>query len=169
MTNPDKYIVVGKIGASFGVSGWVKIHTYTEFDANILQYSPWFLNEPDQPEKTIDIEDGRTHGNGIIVKFKDFNSPEAVRLLTGKLVRIKRSQLPDLKPEEYYWSDLEGLTVINQDGETLGKIIYLIETGANDVIIVKGDSELAIPYLPGVVVLKVDLKKHEMHVNWEPL
>lgn len=169
MTNQDKYIVVGKIGSSFGVNGWVKVHTYTEFDANILEYSPWYLNTPEQPEEPIIIEDGRTHGNGIIVKFSGIDTPEAVRLLTGKLIHIKRSQLPNLDAEEYYWSDLEGLTVINQDGTTLGKVSYLIETGANDVLVVKGQTEIAIPYLPGSVILRVDLEKREIHVNWEPL
>lgn len=169
MTNHDKYIVVGKIGSSFGVSGWVKVHTYTEFDANILEYSPWYINDPKQPEKTIAVEDGRTHGNGIIVKFAGIDTPEAARLLTGKLISIKRSQLPNLQPEEYYWSDLEGLTVINQEGVTLGKISYLIETGSNDVMVVKGQTDIAIPYLPGSVVIKIDLEKREMHVNWEPL
>lgn len=163
----SKYILVGKIGATYGVIGWLKIQTYTEFGANILDYSPWYLSEPDGSLREATIEAGKAHGNSFIVKFPGIETPEAARLLTGKTISIKRSQLPDLKQDEFYWSDLEGLTVINQHGEILGKVVYLIETGANDVLVVKGGKEHAIPYLPGSVVLKVDLEKKEIHVDWE--
>lgn len=170
MTKPDsEYIIVGRIGSSYGVRGWVKIQTFTEFKANVLDYNPWYINEPDQPEKPLFVEEGKTHGNGIIAKIKGFESPEAIRVYAGKTIYIKRSQLPELKTHEYYWSDLEGLTVINHDGAILGKIIYLIETGANDVIVVKGTHDIAIPYLPGSVVLGIDMEKREMYVNWDPL
>tara|TARA_R110000868_G_scaffold315295_4_gene576215 strand:+ start:3761 stop:4273 length:513 start_codon:yes stop_codon:yes gene_type:complete len=170
MTESDsKYIVVGKIGATYGINGWLKIKAYTELNANILDYAPWYLSETDQSLREITIEDGKPYGKGIIVKFPDINTPEDARLLTGKTISILRSQLPALSADEYYWSDLEGLTVINQQGVTLGTVAYFIETGSNDVFVVKGEKEIAIPYLPGTVVLKVDLAKQEIIVDWEPV
>lgn len=165
----SKYIVVGKIGATYGIAGWLKIHTYTEFGANILNYSPWYLSSDSdqQSYREIIIEAGKPHGNSFIAKFTGVDTPEAARLYTGKTISIKRSQLPDLNQGEYYWSDLVGLTVINIRGEVLGKVSYLIETGANDVLVIKGDKEHAIPYLPGSVVVKVDLAKQEIIVDWE--
>lgn len=164
----SKYIVVGKIGATYGIAGWLKIHTYTEFGANILNYAPWYLSIADQQSyDEITIEAGKPHGNSFIAKLHGIDTPEAARLYTGKTISIKRSQLPDLKQGEYYWSDLVGLTVINTRGETLGTVSYLIETGANDVLVIKGDKEHAIPYLPGSVVLSVDLAKKEIIVDWE--
>jgi 16S rRNA processing protein RimM len=82
---------------------------------------------------------------------------------------VKRTQLAKLKKNEYYCAELEGLTVINKDDKVLGKIIYLIETGSNDVLVVKGDKEHAIPYLLGDVVTSVDLVKQVMHVDWEEI
>ena len=166
----DSYVIVGKIGAPFGVHGWLKIHSYTEFDINIINYHPWYLSasNADHSEWTaVQVENGRPHGETIIVKLQHVNSPEEARLLTGKYIAIKRSQLPELKPEEYYWSDLEGMVVINKAGITLGTVIYLMETGSNDVLVIKNDKEYAIPYLPGSVILKVDLEKREIHVDWD--
>ena len=164
----SKYIVIGKIGSTYGVNGWLKIHTYTEFGANILHYSPWFLSIPGQDTyQEIIIEDGKPHGNSYIAKIADANNPEEARLYTGKVISIQRSQLPTLNQGEYYWSDLVGLTVMNTKGEVLGIVSYLIETGANDVLVIKGDKEHAIPYLPGSVVVNIDLAKKEMIVDWE--
>jgi 16S rRNA processing protein RimM len=168
MKNADEtYIKVGKIGATYGIKGWLKIHTFTEFGASILEYKPWYIARDNEEWRAIDIEDGKIHGNGIIAKFASCNNPEEARLLTGNNIAILRSQLPALSKDEFYWSDLEGLTVINKNGEILGKVVYLIETGSNDVLVVKGTKEHAIPYLPGSVVLSVDLEKQEIHVDWE--
>ncbi len=164
--NADDYITVGKIGASYGVKGWVKIHSFTEPVTNIIEYSPWYLKEG-QDWKLTQIVDGRAHGKGLIAKFTGYDSPEQAAALTGKVIAIKRLQLPSLEKNEFYWSDLEGLTVINQDEKTLGTVAYILETGANDVLVVKSDKEHAIPYLPGSVVLSVDLVKREIRVQWD--
>lgn len=165
-TDTDDYIIVGQIGSTYGVKGWLKILSYTEMVSNILEYNPWYLEDA-TGWKTIKIEDGQSHGKGIIAKLSGYNNPEEARLLSGKKIAILRSQLPELAKDEYYWSDLKGLTVIDQHGATLGKVIYLIATGSNDVLVVKGTKEHAIPYLPGKVVTNIDLAKGEMHVNWE--
>jgi 16S rRNA processing protein RimM len=161
-----EYTVIGKIGAPYGVKGWVKITSFTETITDILDFKPWLLQEG-QSWKPVEMTDGRAHGKGIVVKFVNVDTPEKARLLTGKEIAIPRSQLPTLKKHEYYWSDLEGLTVINQRGEVLGKIIYLMATGSNDVLVVKGDKEHAIPYLLDDTITSIDLKVKVMHVNWD--
>lgn len=167
MKNADQvYITVGKIGAVYGVHGWLKIHAYTEFETNILDYQPWYIQR-DQTWVSMTIESARTMGRKLIVKLPGIDTPEDARHLTGSLIAVTRAQLPALKDNEYYWSDLVGLNVINQNGENLGKVIYLIATGSNDVLVIKGDKEHAIPYLPGKVVTSVDLEKQEIHVDWE--
>ena len=163
------FIKVGKVGSTYGVHGWIKILSYTEYGEGILDYHPWYISSDGENWRTIDVEDGRLHGKRVIVKFKGINNPEEAALLTGQLIGITRAQLPELKKDEFYWSDLEGLTVINKQGETLGTVIYLMETGSNDVLVVKGQKEHAIPYLPGKVILKVDLEKKEILVDWEAL
>jgi 16S rRNA processing protein RimM len=160
------YIVVGQIGSTYGIKGWLKILSYTEMVDNIMEFNPWYLEE-NHHWKAITVEDGKIHGKGIIAKLAGCNNPEDARLLSGTKIAIRRSQLPKLSKDEYYWNDLQGLTVINQHGETLGKIIYLMATGANDVLVVKGTKEHAIPYLPGKVVTSINLAEGVMHVDWE--
>lgn len=166
-TDPN-YVIVGQVGATYGVKGWLKILSYTEMVANILEYNPWYIEER-TGWKAMKVEDSQQHGKGIIAKLAGFNNPEDARLLSGKKIAILRSQLPKLAKNEYYWSDLKGLTVIDQHGATLGKVIYLIETGSNDVLVVKGEKEQAIPFLLNDVVTNIDLDKGEMHVNWEEI
>jgi 16S rRNA processing protein RimM len=161
------FIVVGKIGSTYGVHGWLKIQVYTEFKADLLDYQPWYLQGLNDQWDPIQIEDGKLYGKGIIAKLPGIHSPEEARLLTGKTIAIARSQLAALNENEYYWSDLIGLTVIDQKGETLGKVIYLMETGSNDVLVVKGEKEHAIPFLLGKVITNIDLAKQEIRVDWE--
>lgn len=164
----DEYVIVGRIGAPYGIKGWMKIHSFTEWTDDIFEYSPWFLEDKDD-WRAIEVTDGREHGKALIAKLVGFDTPEQARLITGKMIAIKRSQLAPLEANEYYWRDLEGLTVINQDGKVLGVIGYILETGSNDVLVIKDENnkDHAIPYLPGSVVISVDLTKREMHVNWE--
>lgn len=163
----SEYIIVGKIGSTYGVQGWLKVFSFTEEVGDILEYDPWYLEEGGT-WGLIKVKQAREHGKCVVAKLAGYNTPEEARLLTGKKIAVKRSQLPPLEKGEYYWRDLEGLTVINQHGETLGKIIYLIETGANDVLVIKNQGkEYAIPYLPGDVITRVDLANQEMHVNWD--
>lgn len=171
MKKNTAYIVIGKIGSTYGVRGWLKIHSYTEYNATILDYKSWYLIDDTTPALTVSVEKGQVHGKGIIAKLAGINTPEAARLFTGKTIAIARSQLPALKNNEYYWSDLVGLTIINKNGEVYGSVSYLIATGSNDVLIIKDNDnkEHAIPYLFGNTIIRVDLVKKEIHVDWELL
>lgn len=162
-----EYIVVGKIGSTYGIQGWLKVFSFTEVMADILDYSPWYL-EDGEGWKCIEIKAGREHGKSLVAHFSGFNTPEHARVLTGKKIAIKRSQLPALPTDEYYWTDLEGLMVIDQHGNELGRILYMLETGSNDVLVIKNQGkEHAIPYLPGTVVTSIDLAQQVMHVDWD--
>lgn len=161
------YIKIGKLGSAYGIRGWIKVQSYTEFGINILEYKPWLLSRDGEKYQPIEVEDGRLHSNKIIAKFVGVHTPEEAAKLTGNMIYIERSQLAPTKKDEYYWTDLEGLTVINKDGTVFGKVIYLIATGSNDVLVVKGDKEHAIPFLQGDVITSVDLEKKEIHVDWE--
>jgi 16S rRNA processing protein RimM len=168
MDKTSEYIVLGKIGSTYGIKGWLKVFSFTENAANLFQYTSWYI-EDGHHWKPITYTSGRPHGKGIIVKFSGVETPEEARKLTGKKIAIKRSALPALDKNEYYWRDLEGLTVINQEGVTLGTVIYLIETGTNDVLVVKGEKEFAIPYLLNNVIKYIDLEKRIISVDWEVL
>lgn len=90
--------------------------------------------------------------------------------MLGAEIAVDRVQLPELAKEEYYWAELIGLEVLNMAGETLGKVDHLLETGANDVLVVKTDDkqERLIPYVKGGVVKEIDLEKGCLRVDWDP-
>lgn len=163
----ETYITVGKVGSTYGIRGWLKIQAYTELGASLLEHKPWYLSKGNNEWSRIEIEEGRLHGNDIIVKLAGIDTPEEARRFTGQFIAITRSQLPNLNEHEYYWTDLIGLTVVNTQGIVYGTVAYLIETGSNDVLVVKGDKEYAIPYLYGTVIVKVDLEKQQILVDWE--
>ena len=163
-----KHLIVGKIGPTYGIQGWLKVLSYTEVDTDLLKYTPWLIQDKHPTSwREIAVENGKKHGNYLIAKFVGINTPEEARLLTGKHIAIDRAQLPKLKSNHYYWTDLEGLTVINQRGEVLGIVMYLLATGSNDVLVVKGKKEHAIPYLPKTVILDIDLLEKKILVDWE--
>lgn len=153
-------VVIGTINGLYGVKGWVKVYSYTDPRENILNYTPWLING--QP---IDLEDGKPQGKGIIAKLKGIDDRnQAIALLQTD---ICISQLPVLPNDEYYWSDLIGLCVINEEGIDFGRISQLFETGANDVIVVKNqDVERLIPFVWEEIVEQIDLEKREMRVRW---
>lgn len=166
-TSPE-YITIGKLGSTYGIKGWLKVNSFTESVEDILRYQPWYLEEKDswQPVKVLS---GRMHGKGIVVHLAGLESPEQARLLTGKKIAIKRSQLPDLTGNDYYWDDLIGLAVVNNQGQTLGIVSYLLETGSNDVLVIKDSNnrEHGIPYLINDVITRVDLVARVIEVNWD--
>lgn len=163
-----EHVIVGKIGSTYGIQGWVKIYSFTEWTTDILGYAPWYL-EDENGWKIIDVSDGHPHGKGVVVKFSGYDNPEQARQLTGKKIGIMRSQLPTLKNDEYYWSDLEGLTVVNLEGVVIGTVDYIMETGSNDVLVIKdpNDKEFAIPYLKDEVIVNIDLLEQVIQVKWD--
>lgn len=165
----ETYVIVAKVGSPYGVKGWVKIQAYTQWNNDLINYLPWYIQNKNQAWKPLQVENSRLHHKQIVVKINAFDSPETVKALSGKLIAIHRSQLPKLAKNEFYWSQLEGLTVINAKGQSLGKVIYLLSTGSNDVLVIQTaeGKEHAIPYLLNSVIKEVNLDKKEIHIDWE--
>ena len=164
--NSAEQIVVGRIGGLFGVRGWVKVFSYTEPRDNILGYSPWQLLIGGQWVKVKPL-DGRIHGKGLVARLEGYDDRDAAATLLGCDVAIDRSQLPAAGTGEIYWADLVGLRVVTLEGIELGVVDHLFETGANDVVVVKGERERLLPYIDQVVH-EVDLAGRVMRVDWDP-
>ncbi len=155
-------ITVGNINGLHGVQGWVKVFSYTDPISNILDYSPWQLQG-----KTLQLLSGQVHGKGIIAQLDSINERDAAALLLGSDIMVYRDQLPAEQENEYYWTDLIGLTVTNCENIILGQVDHLMETGANDVLVVKGEQQRMIPFVLQHVVIKVDLTQRTMLVDWD--
>jgi len=167
MENKD-YIVVGRINGLHGVRGWVKVFSHTQPRENILSYRTWHLLRGGQWVAT-ELLNGRQQGKGIVAHLKGYDDREQAAGLMGTEIAIRREQLADAAPGEYYWADLQGLKVINTEGVELGVVDHLLETGANDVLVVNdGTTERLIPYVTGQFVLDVALDEGVMTVDWDP-
>src|SRR3990167_7528216 len=140
-------VVVGRIGKSYGVFGWVKLQSYTEPAEKILSYPHWFVKNKNQ-FLPFTVEASKMLGNKLTVKFREIDSPENAKQYANLEVFIPREDLPALAEEEFYWDDLIGCRVINRKALLLGEVKKLLSTGANDVLVVEnGDKKVLIPYL----------------------
>jgi len=160
-----KYLALGYISAVHGLKGWVKVHSWTRPMEAILGYQPWLLGEEKRP---VNIVDGRKQGKGLVALLPGFEDREAAVTLVGQQLFVRRDQLPDAAENEYYWSDLEGLDVHTTKGEVLGQVEKLMETGANDVLVIRGDREHLVPFVQGQYVIRVDLDARLIVVDWDP-
>ncbi len=168
MAASEEFIPVGKISGAFGIKGWVKVFSFTDPRTNILEYSPLFLSRQGEWIE-IKVSGGHLQGKGVVMGIANVTDRDQVQPLIGSELAIKREQLEPAEEDEFYWSDLQGLTVMNLDDETLGQVDHLLETGANDVLVVKakGDNtERLIPFVMEDIVKAVDLDKQLIQVDW---
>jgi 16S rRNA processing protein RimM len=166
-TGSDDLVEMGRINGLYGVRGWVKVYSHTRPPEGLLRYRSWLVSagETWQPRR---VAEGRLHGKGIVVRLQGCEDRDAAEALLGARIAVQRDRLPRLDAGEYYWTDLIGLEVETLEGIDLGRVSHLIETGANDVLVVRGDRERLIPFLPGRFVHEIDLDRGRMRVDWDP-
>jgi 16S rRNA processing protein RimM len=172
---------MGRIFAPHGIKGWVKLKVFTETPSSLLDYPVWWLSTSTGWQKHK-VAEAKWHDSGLAARLEGFNDRTAAEALKGAEVGIPRAEFPEPEEGEYYWADLVGLEVVNKQNELLGVVESLIETGANDVLVVRGDApgdnatpsatsapprnvERLIPYLDTVVV-SVDLLNRRIIVDW---
>ncbi len=158
-------IIIGRIGSPFGIHGWLKINSFTDPPENIFQYLPWQIHSK-QSWLTLNIADSQIQSHRILIKLADCHTPEQAKHYTNTEIAIWRNQLATLENDQYYWSDLEGLSVINSNGVNLGKVDHLMNTGANDILVVKGAKNYLIPYILNMYVMQVNLQEKTIIVDW---
>lgn len=171
---PEDRIEIGQLRSAYGLNGWLWVYSNTEPMTNIFDYLPWYIQHKDGWQ-LADVKRWKPHGKGLVVALKGVSDRTAADQLVGARIWIAKSQLPQAGMDEYYWSDLKGLTVLglSEDEQeiNLGQIHELFETGANDVMVVHAtpDSidveERMIPWHKDVVQ-RVDLAERRIYVNW---
>ena len=161
----EKNVALGYISAVHGIKGWVKVHSWTRPMEAILNYQPWLLGEEKRP---VSIVDGRRQGKGMAALLPGMQDREQAMSLIGQQISVNRDQMKPTDKDEYYWSDLEGLEVHTLKGEILGRVDRLMETGANDVLIIRGEREHLVPFVQGQYVTNIDLVAGRMDVDWDP-
>jgi 16S rRNA processing protein RimM len=171
---PDEMIVLGRVSSVYGIQGWVKIYSYTEPMDRILEYGHWLLNMNGR-WTPITVDKGRSHGKGMVAHFEGCDDRDQAKEFCGADIAVTSDQLPTLPDDEFYWYQLEGLRVVNEQGVVLGKVDHMMSAGAsNDVLVVSGSADSIdrqqrlIPYVPDVYIKDVDLEAGQIRVDWDP-
>lgn len=174
MSDASGTLVIGKIGAPYGVKGWVKITTYTEELTGVFDYSPWLVERGGKTQELL-IDQWRKHNKGVIAKLVGVDDRDQAEAMNNLEISIKAEMLPELDNDEFYWRDLVGMQVITESGYDMGVVKELFETGSNDVMLVKanhndafGQKERMIPYLFEQVIKQVDQQANIIKVDWDP-
>lgn len=189
---PNDRLVVGKIVGAFGIKGWLKVKSFTSPEKNIVAYSPWRLipsakglAKVGQQKAALKLQEHyecdahNLRPQGLVVHLKGIDDRNLAEALVGLEIEADASLLPSLDAGEYYWHQLIGLQVVTEfEGQVaaLGLVTGLMETGANDVLVVKGKGgdqsldqrERLIPYVPEQYVKKIDLQAQTITVDWDP-
>ena len=169
MTKTQRRVLLGRINAAYGLKGWVKVFSYTDPPEEILKYNPWSLRRRNV-DKQVKVEQGRKHGKGLVARLVGAESRDHAEALVGNEIW---GELPDLEDGDYYWHQLQGMVVKNEIGEVFGNVDHMIETGANDVMVVEptlesiDDETRLIPYVDEQIVIDVDLEGEGIVVNWQ--
>lgn len=159
----ESHVPLGYVSGVHGLRGWIKVHSWTQPREAIFAYQPWLIGDE---RREVRVLDRRLQGKALLAALPGVEDREGAATLVGSAIVVRRDQLPELPAGEYYWSDLIGLSVETVSGEELGQVERLMETGANDVLVVRGDRERLIPYVPGRYVVGVDLDKRRIVVDW---
>lgn len=157
---------MGRISGVYGVRGWVRVFSYTDPRENIIRYQPWYLKKNgDWVQKHL--AEGRQQGKGVVARLSECDDRDLAYELMGSEIGIRRDQLSATLPGEYYWAELQGMKVVTLEGEDLGTVDHLLETGAHDVLVVQGDRERLIPFVMKQVVTEVDRERRQISVDWD--
>ncbi|MCM5705577.1 ribosome maturation factor RimM [Larsenimonas salina] len=165
-------VQLGTLTSPHGVKGGLKVYSYTSPIENIFQYPDWLVGTGESLTP-MRVRQGRPQGKGLVVFLDGVDSRTDAEALAGATIWLPTQKLEPLGTDEFYWYQIEGLSVVTVSGDVLGRIEYLFETGANDVLVVKGDAdsldkrERLLPYIDGVVQ-RIDLEQGVMTVDWDP-
>ncbi|MCU7939682.1 MAG: ribosome maturation factor RimM [gamma proteobacterium symbiont of Bathyaustriella thionipta] len=164
--------VLGKISGYYGVKGWVKIYSYTQPRENIVRYKTLKIKLSKGQWQDIRLDSGKAHGKGVVAHFTGYDNREIAAGLMGAELAVYRSAFKAVSKNEYYWADLIGLTAVNLENIELGLVKRLIETAANDVLVIRPDqkndvkAEVLIPFVLEHYIKNVDLDKKIITVDW---
>ena len=155
---------MGRIAAPFGVKGWVKVQTFSEDPGALLDFDSWRIGRDDQQRDYV-VAECQEHSNTLVARLEGIEDRDQAYALRGLEISVPRNALPAPAENEYFWADLIGLEVINQHGAVLGKVDSLMETGAHEVLVIKGRKDHLIPFIDAFVG-EVDVAAGTIAVDW---
>lgn len=173
---------MGRVGAPFGVQGWVRVQTFSADPDALLDHDRWWLQAPQgrirpgtaRTPGPVEVLEAQPHGAGLIARFEGIDGRDAAAALTGCPVALPRSALPAPEADEYFWEDLIGLQAVDRAGQGVGVVSGLIEAGAHDVLVIDRPERDArgrprqwlVPFVERHVGT-VDLAAGQIEVDWQ--
>lgn len=155
---------MGRVSAPFGVRGWIKVQPYTMEAANLLAYTSWWLGRDDDWHERR-VARAQVNGRAVVAKLEGCDDRDAAARLRDAVIAVSRDALPEPGANEYYWTDLIGLNVVNAAAQNFGRVVGILQTGANDVLVVQGERERLIPFIADVV-RRVEFADRVITVEW---
>lgn len=155
---------MGRIAAPFGLKGWMRIRPYTAAARNLLDYRTWWV-EQEGDWREFALAEGKVQGRALIARLEGCDDRDAAARFRGKAVAVPRAALPQTRADEFYWAELIGLRVVNAARQDLGRVTRILQTGANDVLVVEDGRERLIPFI-AQVILEVDRGAGVIRVDW---
>lgn len=165
MPPQETWVELGRVIGAFGIRGWIRLESYTEPPAGILEYPTWHLSNR-SGRRAVRVEEARPHGRHFVARLAGCDDRNGAEELARDTIEVPRSELPPLGEREHYRADLIGMTVCRKDGERLGKVAYFMETAGYAVMVVDGDAQLLIPATADFL-RRVDRKERTVWVNWQ--
>jgi 16S rRNA processing protein RimM len=166
MRAESQRIRVGRISGVYGVKGFVRVFSDTEPREGVAAFPRLWVGDGGSWQ-CLEVESGRAQGRGVILRFAGIEDREQALAMKGRELAIERDWLPDPEEGEFYRADLVGLDVVNLEGIALGQLVDFIETGANDVMVIRGQREHLVPWVQGRFVKTVDLVSRQIVVDWD--
>ena len=157
------YLTVGFLRRPHGVHGEIVMDLHTDFPERLKRGRKMFLSEAHKP---VTIQSVRDHQKGVLIKFNGIDTPEDAGQFRNQWVYVKTTDVPPLPAGKIYQHELFGFKVVDDQDNPLGELVEIIETGANNVYVVKDDSgrELLLPAIPSVI-LDLDTARRLMRVH----
>ncbi len=179
MNNRAEHVVMGKITTAFGIQGWVRIYSYTDKPSDIFDYKPWLINSK-RGWQQIKVLKWKNQSKGLVALLENCDDRDKALALRQVEIAVPAEAIQTQHEGEHLWRDLIGCRVINQQKQDLGLVTKMMETGANDVLVLdideralvlktsKGEAlkERLVPYVPKEVILKVDVDNKLITVEW---
>lgn len=156
---------MGRIAAPFGVKGWVKVQPNTAAVRSLLDYREWWVGR-DGEWREWTVADAKAQGRVVVAKLEGCEDRDGAAGLRGASIAVPRAALPAAGSGQYYWADLIGLKVVNTDGQDFGVVTGILQTGANDVLVVDGGRERLIPFI-AAVIREVQPASGVIRVEWD--
>lgn len=168
----NKPVILGTLGAVYGIKGWLKVNSFTDQAEGIFGYQPWLVGQEGNWHP-MEVAQWRWHNKGLIAKFAKIDDRDAAQQLVGRNIAISAEALPELPDDEFYWRDLVGLQVVNTQNYDMGTVSQMLPTVSNDVLVVQANSndafgkrERLIPFIQSQYVVEVDMAAKRITVDW---